>query len=300
MQHTVLGGSSQYKQEKILRQYFANTVGRKREEDWFAPRVFRRASELLDGANPEGEPFFLVVDCFDPHEPWDPPQTYVDLYDDAYDGPEPIITAYGSIDYLTERQVERMRALYAAEVTMVDHWLGNFLNRVDDLGLIENTLLLFLADHGHALGEHGLAGKVSSALYPELIDVPFMIRHPLGKGAGETSEYFASTHDVAPTVLGMMDVEPEQPMDGQDLSVILDGQSPEPRPPFSLGYNEYVWARDDRYAMTARNDGAAARLFDLQEDPAMERSIAADKREVMVRMFNEYVLRDAGGSLPRY
>jgi arylsulfatase A-like enzyme len=300
MQSTALGGSSRYKQEKILRQYFANTAGRKNEEDWFAPRVFLRASELLEGANPEGQPFFLVVDCFDPHEPWDPPQKYVDLYDDAYDGPEPIITAYGSTDYLTERQVERMRALYAGEVTMVDHWLGNFLNRVNDLGLMENTLLLLLSDHGHALGEHGLAGKPSSALYPELTDVPFMIRHPLGKGAGKTSEYFASTHDVAPTVLGMMGVEPDQPMDGQDLSVILNGGTPETRPHFSLGYNEYVWARDDRYAMTARNDGAAARLYDLQEDPGMERNIAVDSREVLVRMFNEYVLRDAGGSLPNY
>ncbi len=102
-----------------VRQYLANTTHRKTEDDWFAPQVFNRAADYLEIAR-EGEPFFLVVDSFDPHEPWDPPQKYVDLYSDTYDGPEPIVPNYTNADYLDEKELERMRALYAGEVTMVD------------------------------------------------------------------------------------------------------------------------------------------------------------------------------------
>ena len=61
---------------------------------------------------------------------------------------------------------------------MVDRWLGRFLDRMDELDLFENTLLILLSDHGHALGEHGYTGKPHYALWPELTDIVFMIRHP--------------------------------------------------------------------------------------------------------------------------
>ena len=109
---------------------------------------------MLEAAR-ELQPFFMVVDSYDVHEPWDPPKKYVDLYDDGYNGPEPYLPSYGSSDYLTGRQLERMRALYAAEVTMVDTWLGRFLEKAADLRLDENTLFILLSDHGVMLGEHG-------------------------------------------------------------------------------------------------------------------------------------------------
>jgi arylsulfatase A-like enzyme len=282
------------------RQYLANTRGRETEEDWFAPRVFLRATEFLEAAS-KREPFFLVVDNYDPHEPWDPPEKYTSLYyPDGYDGPEPFTSIYGRDDYLTERQLRRMRALYAGEVTMVDHWLGRFLDRMDELDLFENTLLILLSDHGHALGEHGYTGKPHYALWPELTDIVFMIRHPEGKGAGETSDYYASTHDVAPTILGFLGVEPVQPMEGQDLSMLLEGRGPEQRPHFTLGYSEFVWARDEGYAMFGRNDGEEARLYDLLADPKMDRDVAAKRPDLVRRMFDKYVIGDAGGPLPTY
>src|SRR3712207_2621756 len=207
-----------------------------------------KGMEFLEAASGD-QPFFLVVDCYDPHEPWDPPEKYTSLYDDGYSGPEPFTSLYGSDDYLTDRQLQRMRALYAGEVTMVDRWLGRFLDKMEELKLFDNTLLVLLSDHGHALGEHGYTGKPSYALWPELTDIPFLIRHPGGKGAGHTSDFFASTHDVAPTILGFLGVEPEQPMDGVDLCVLLEGENPDPRPHFTLGYSEFVWARDEGYAM---------------------------------------------------
>jgi arylsulfatase A-like enzyme len=183
---------------------------------------------------------------------------------------------------------------------MTDRWLGHFLDTLDRQDFAEETVLVVLSDHGVALGEHNATGKPFWALYPELTDIPFFIRHPEGKGGGETSDFFASTHDVAPTILGFLGVEPESPMDGQDLSVLFDGGQPQERNHFTLGYDEYVWTRDERYAMVSRNDGAEARLYDLRTDPQMNTDIAGDNPDVTRRMFDEYVLGDAGGPLPRY
>jgi arylsulfatase A-like enzyme len=287
-----------------MRQYWANAEGsnapeRKGEEDWFSPRVFTGAMELMEAAR-EKQPFFLVVDGYDPHEPWDTPEDYVSLYDDAYGGKEPYSVIYGPSDYLTERELQRMRARYAAEVTMADRWLGNFLDRMDELGLSENTLLLVLSDHGVAHGEHGYTGKPSYALWPEVTDIPFFMRHPEGAGAGQTSEYYASTHDVAPTILGFLGIEPQKPMDGQDLSVIFDGGEPEERAHFTLGYNTHAWARDEDYVMFARNDGSDAKLYDLRTDPSMNTDIAGSNQDVINRMWTDYILADAGGPLPEY
>ena len=124
-----------------------------------------------------------------------------------------------------------MHARYSAEVTMTDHWLGHFLDKAQGLGILDNTMLIVLSDHGHAFGEHGYAGKVASALYPELMDTFFFIRHPGGKGAGERSDHYASTHDVAPTILGSMGVGRHPQMEGQDLSVRARREGARPEAP---------------------------------------------------------------------
>jgi arylsulfatase A-like enzyme len=279
------------------RQYLANVQGRESEEDWFAPKVFLGAMDMLEEAR-RREPFFLVADCYDPHEPWDPPKKYVDLYDEGYEGKEPLNDNYGPDDYLTDRQLIRMRALYSGEITMADHWLGNFLQKAHEYKLMQNTLLIVISDHGHALGEHGYTGKPPYALWSELTDIVFFMRHPEGKRAGDTSDHFVSTHDVAPTILGMLDIEPPAPMDGQNLSVLFDEEEPEKREHFTAGYKNYVWASDVRHVMFSRNDGSGARLYDAQSDPRQERDLADDDPDTVGRMFEEYVVRDAKGTLP--
>jgi arylsulfatase A-like enzyme len=289
-----------------MRQYWSNMEGRlvpqrESEEDWLSPKVFSRASEFLEITSGEDGLFFMVVDSYDPHEPWDTPEEYISLYDDPYDGSEPYSVIYGKSDYLTDRELQRMKARYAGEVTMADRWLGTFLDKMEELGLFKNTLLVFLSDHGIAHGEHGYTGKPSYVLWPEVTDIPFLIRHPNGKLAGETSDYHASTHDVAPTVLGFLGIESPEGMNGQDLSVLFGGGEPEQtRPYFTLGYNDHAWARDDRYVMFAKNDGSNALLFDLQEDPNMDTDIAGSNQDIINSMWNDYVLKDAGGPLPRY
>jgi arylsulfatase A-like enzyme len=194
-----------------------------------------------------------------------------------------------------------MRALYAGEVTMTDAWLGRFLERMEELALMENTLLILLSDHGACLGEHDATGKPYWALYPELTDTVFMMRHPQGKGAGNRSDYYASTHDVAPTILSMLGIEKPEQMDGTDLSPIFEDREPdERREHFTLGYNNYVWTRDERYVMFSTNTGDKAKLYDVSQDPEMRNNLAAKHPETVKRMFTEYMLKDADGPLPNY
>jgi arylsulfatase A-like enzyme len=295
-QNTVAGNDANMVDK--VRQYLANTRDRKGEEDHFAPRLFTKGMEYLDTAD-EGQPFFLVLDSFDPHEPWDPPDEYVDLYSDGYEGRDPIVPNYGASDWLDDAELERMKALYSGEVTMVDRWLGHFLDKMESTGRMQDTFLVVLADHGVALGEHGYTGKPYNALWPELTDIPFFIRSPDGRGAGQTSDYFASTHDVAPTILGALGLVPPQQLDGQYLTLLMGDSEPAPRAHFTFGYNQYVSTRDDRYAMISVNDRSDAKLYDIQKDPGMNRDIAAENQDVIRQIFDDYVLKDAGGPLPR-
>jgi arylsulfatase A-like enzyme len=286
---------------KKARQYLANVRGRKGEEDWFAPRVFLDAMDVLEVAAGENQPFFLVADCYDPHEPWDPPEEYVSLYDEGYKDKEPLDDNYGSDDYLTDRQLLRMRALYAGEVTMMDRWLGKFIERAHELGVMERTLFVVVSDHGHLLGEHGYTGKLAYALYPELTDIVLMVRHPQGEGAGRSSDFYASTHDVAPTILGFLGVEQPEPMDGQDLASILEGKEPlRPRDHLTQGYKNYVCCRDEHRVMFCRSDGADAHLFDAVNDTDQRRNLAEAEPDTVKRMYEEYAQKDAEGRLPGF
>jgi arylsulfatase A-like enzyme len=174
------------------------------------------------------------------------------------------------------------------------------LEEMKELGLFENTLLILLSDHGVAHGEHGITGKPPYALWSEVTDIPFLIRHPERTGTGETSDYYASTHDVAPTILGFLGIEPPEPLDGQDLSVFFEGEEPEERTHFTLGYHDFVWTRDENYVMFSRYEGSEAKLYDLGEDPEMKNDVSRTHPDVVERMFGNYVIKEAGGPLPTY
>ncbi len=282
-----------------LRQYLANIHDRQSEEDFFPARVFRTAARLLENM-PREQPFFLLVDSFDPHEPWDPPGAYVSLYDDApWTEPEPVTPRYGSSDYLTERQIARMRTLYAGEVTLTDRWLGHFLDRLVDLRLADDTAIILTSDHGHALGEHGAVGKPAFALWSEMTDTPFLLRAPGGRGGGGRNDFFASTHDVAPTALALASAAPEAPMDGVSLLPALAGGTMPVRPVMTTGLNDFVCVLDGRWRLICRNDGTDALLYDTVADPDQLTDLSGREPETVRRLFAA-LLDDVGGPLPHY
>ena len=270
----------------------------------FAARVFTGAASALDTAA-QRRPFALVVDTYEPHEPWTPPRRYIDLYDDPdYRDPEPSMPRYMAVRrWLNERNdgpvLRRMRALYAGELTMTDHWLGVFLDRLYALGLERDTIIVLVGDHGIFLGEHGWTGKISIALHPALIHVPLVIVDPQRRRAGRTSRYFASTHDVAPTLLAMTGVPAPKEMNGVDLSPLFAGARPRERPYAYGGYANSFYIRSDRWALIADNRPRNFKLFDLERDKGEHRNLA-ERRPQLARELHREVVKRVHGRLPYY
>ncbi|MGC9175079.1 MAG: sulfatase-like hydrolase/transferase [Thermoprotei archaeon] len=102
---------------------------------------------------------FLCVEFFDPHEPWDPPDYYVEMYDLGYGGEEVIYPAYGPIDYLSSDELTHCRAMYAGEATLVDKWIETVIEQLQDLRLCDSTTLIFTSNHAICFSEHDLLGK---------------------------------------------------------------------------------------------------------------------------------------------
>ncbi len=264
------------------------------EEDYWAAQVFIRASQWLEENHDSEQPFFMVVDCFDPHEPFLVPKEYASLYDDPeYDGLEPVQPRYGPIAYLTERELGRMRGLYAADVTFVDKWLGTLLDKVRALNLLDRTLICLFSDHGFSLGEHGVTGKIPAAMWRDLHDVPLMIRHPQGLGAGQRFEALVQNQDLFPTILSFLGVSPPYEVDGKDLWPLIRGETHKVRDYVTCGYTFHVRAIDDEYSFISLRTGEQPQLRDLRDDPGERTELAKDKPKIVRRMY-EYVMEDAG------
>ncbi len=131
------------------------------EADHFAPKSFTVAAEWLERHYKDN--FFLYIDTWDPHEPWDPPQYYRDMFWPGHDGKQapPVYGYWPKIPGITEELVQKAHASYCGEIAMVDTWFGYFMKKVENLGLLENTVVIFTSDHGYYFGEHGgILGKM--------------------------------------------------------------------------------------------------------------------------------------------
>lgn len=285
--------------QHMLSQYIANTRGRQDESDWLAPQVYRAAMDFVRENAAGPKPFFLTIDHFDPHEPWDPPQPYTDLYDPGYTGRAKRGThdRYGPANWLTPRELKHLRALYAGEVTLVDAWLGKFLDTLEELGLMKKTLIVFLSDHGHTLGEHNLTGKIPWAMYPELIDIAALYCDPELPG-GAAVDGLIYNLDLITTVMNRLGVSSQVHLDGIDLRPMIAGGHGG-RPYVTCAFKDFVYVRRGRHALIAHYQGSRFQLFDLDDDPTCDRSIADRHRDLCKELF-ALALKDAGGTLPLY
>jgi arylsulfatase A-like enzyme len=283
-----------------IRQYLANNGRGEVDEATAAACVFRESEQLL-GEAAGRKPFLMVVDCFDPHEYWAPLREDLELYaDPAYGGADIADVRYTWSDYLSSAELRHLRATYAASVTAVDRWLGHFLAGLRRRGLERDTVIALVSDHGIYLGEHRLTGKSDSYLHPELIQVPLLLRDPDGHGAGGTSDYWASTIDLAPTLAAMAGARPSGLFEGTDLSPLLEGGAPAEERPFAYGgYGNFSFVRDERWAYVVRNDNGWRLLYDLSRDPDERRDVAARHPEVANKMW-ERLLGEVGHPPPRY
>ena len=282
--------------EPRMRAYLEANPRDRPESEFLSPRVFTSAMGWVDWARTR-QPFALVVDSFDAHEPWDVPKRISDMYGSPDgSGVEPIqpfptpAAKYAPLG-LSQSMLHRMRELYAAEVTMVDTWLGKFLDHLANAGVLDNTLVVLVSDHGVLLGEYGWVGKRYTEVHTELSHVPFAIRHPAGKAKGKTSRYWASHHDIGPTVLSVLGYDKPGFMNGTDLSPLLDGKQPAQKRSYrTAAYSTYVAARDDKWLLISDNRGREKRLYSL----AHEGRNVTGRYPQHVRRLWGYIVKDAG------
>ena len=281
--------------ETFYAQYLRNVAGRQHERDYFAPRVMRAAMNWLE-ENRDHDRFFLWIDSFDPHEPWDPPRHYVEMYDPEYDGPEVTYPRHGPDDFLTPEERKHCKALYAAEVTMVDRWVGLLLDHLAAIGLADDTLVIFTADHGAAVGDHGQQWK-SAPLYEEIARIPLMIRHPQGVGKGMRTAALVQPPDLMPTILSALGLEVPREVQGRSLwplitaerdrvrDLAVAGPSPLPRAPGLPPVPSPLSVTDGEWSLIAGPDRSRWQLYDLRHDPGQLRNVVAAQPEVATRLF---------------
>jgi arylsulfatase A-like enzyme len=282
---------------RLLRQYLMNVAPRRCEEDFFAPQVFRAAAAWLEQNRDAGR-FFLTVESFDPHEPWDPPPYYRRLYDDSGDEVRNVpLSRYGSAHPLTTAELKRVRANYAGEVTMVDRWFGRLMETAETLGLADDTMVVVVSDHGHCVGERGLISKQGHPMSREIADLVLLVRAP-GVSPRRSAALLLS-HDIPVTLLRWLGLEPPETMTGLDFSPVLRGQSESHRDHTTTAWGPFVLVREGRWWYNAFVGREAERLYDVEADPQLKRDVAAQNDDVCQRLA-DLAIADAGEPMPEW
>lgn len=287
--------------ENWVEPWSRNYCVRETERDWPSPKTFSAATEWLE-QNRGHERFYLLVDTFDVHEPWLPPRHYIDMYDPGYEGDEVIYPRYDHAGYLTEDELRHVRALYAGSITMMDRWIGRLIEKVQDLGLWEETAIAFISDHGWYHGEHDYIGKHTVLdrargwhFHDEVARIPLIIRVP-NLPEGVTSRALLQPVDVAPTLMEIIGLQPPADVHGRSATAALSGSggareiavtsSKLPTDPEVRVYNA---VNDGEWTLQHAGGAARPELYHTAEDPAQQNDVSADHMSEAERLHQSYI-----------
>ena len=227
--------------------------------------------------------FVLTCSFHCPHVPITPSEPYASMYrEDEMPLPasksdrrenSPYSTGKVIPPYNDAQKLQYMIANYYAFVTEIDDWIGKILKKLDELKLTENTLVVFVSDHGEMLGAHGMCGKFN--FYEESVRVPFLVRYPGKITAGQSIHTPVSILNIFPTLLdyaGLSNI----PTDGYSLRGMMEGRE---NPKYDFAVSEWNWTNENvpsimirtrkwKLMTTHRSGGKNVEvLFDLENDP---------------------------------
>jgi choline-sulfatase len=192
---------------------------------------------FIQQAAEEDDPFFMYIAFNAPHDPRQSPKEYVDMYPpDSIQVPENFLPEYHYADEIcgkqlrderlmpyprTEYAVKVNRSEYYALITHMDEQIGQILNALKESGKLDNTYIFYTADHGLALGHHGLAGKQN--MYEHSLGAPLIVNGPgLEKGQRLTQRVYIQ--DIVPTTLDLAGIEQPDTMDFESLLPLIRGE----------------------------------------------------------------------------
>lgn len=283
-----------------------------------------RSIAYLDEHGRSGKPFFLWASFHDPHPPYTVSEPWASMYDpddmeidrvtsgehdrnpphfgktqeenpDFGDWHDPY-QAHGCESHLyPEEDLKKDKATYFGMMSFLDSEIGRILDRLDDMGLAENTLVVFTTDHGHFLGQHGLIAK-GPFHYEDMLRLPMIVRLPGKVAAGAVNADMQSLVDLAPTFLEAAGIAVPGEMQGVSQWSNWQG-GPEARDfilcenrhnPVMPHVETYV---DRRYKITVYRQGHFGELFDLQDDPGEIDNLWDDpaSQDLKVRMLHAMI-----------
>ncbi len=234
------------------------------------------------------DPFFLFVSFCGPHSPFFLPEPYRSMYTPAdieippnwkeqHEGNPSTCywhhSLYGTRN-MTEQQLREITALYYGHITLIDEHIGRVLEHLEKLGIADDTIIAFSADHGELLGAHGLFYK--GVMYEESLRIPLLISGA-GQKQGRVSEAMVSQVDIMPTLLDMAGIEIPEWSEGQSMKSLLEGDESAGRDEIFAEINkaatdEYlVGCRTHDYLFSCylktKDHTDEGELYDLNKDP---------------------------------
>ncbi len=247
-----------------------------------AKDVFDKAGNWIEAH--KDERFFAYIQTIDPHVPYDPPGEYLQMYDPSeYSGQiRPRMT--GDLLEKAKRNPpevvfdasdkRRLKALHDGEITKHDHFFGAFLERLAELGLADDTLVVVTSDHGEEFVEHGSWGHGHS-VYQELLHVPLLFRLPNRLPAGAKVGNAVSTLDISATVTELLGVPGMAHNEGHTLVGLMLGEAPsQPTVAFSDFQDDRRVITTGRWKLILRGN-LTSTMFDLVADPMEKKQLDA-------------------------
>ena len=259
---------------------------------------FKMAIHSLERLHDEKKPFALFLSVGVPHDPWtkdNVPAKYYDRYKDApftlpsnwSDVPDKYMDRNANpqkwVNYW-KKNIPEMKRVYYSMVSSIDDYMGELMDKVSELGLDENTIIVFFSDHGEMFGENGRIFKM--IFYDSAAKVPFLVRWKGKIQPGLEIDACLNTPDIMPTLLGMMQLPVPETVEGMDLSPLAFGKKCE-EPDFAfmqgMGHtfqwkdgHEWRAVRDKRYTYAKYLVDGKELLFDNVNDPKQTKNLVAE------------------------
>jgi arylsulfatase A-like enzyme len=168
-------------------------------------------------------PFFAYIHTSEPHAPYEPPDPWSKAYDPEYTGPMTGVRTgpHGLLEASDSRDIEHARALYDGEISFADFQFGRFLDALRTRGMLDETLIIVISDHGEELHDHG-GWNHGRTLYQELLRVPIILGGDSRIRTGLVSESYVGLVDIMPTVLGWAQAEMPETAEGVNLLTVAE------------------------------------------------------------------------------
>ncbi len=274
--------------------------------DGFSTELFSAAACDFLRDYQGGDPFFLYLAFTAPHDPRTPPPQYADLYnpqeiplppnfvpEHPFDNGDMRLRDEVLADFpRTKSEIQHHIADYYGMISHMDAHIGKILATLQESGRAQDTLVVYTADHGLAVGQHGLLGKQN--MYEHSVSVPLILRGPQVP-QNSTIEALSFTYDIYPTLCQLADLKIPQTVESESLVPLLNGDKEQIRETTFSIYKDIQRMVSDgrwkliRYYKSAKDDAGSdcLQLFDLQNDPHELNDLSTQEPDHLQRLATE-------------